>query len=700
MYKLSMLFAILMLFIVGSALAQPTYQFAEAGTKNFISETTVTVGDQISLDLYLTNVDVPQNAGGAWIDFSASTAGISYVSGGRCLTPDTESCAGPWILPGGLFLNEPLGAGTVLYQVGNLGGAAPDGDGDLIVGTLTLECIAAGDVTVVLDVSDLVAFWTPIQDADVVPASLLIHQGGQPCIDDDICDDGQFCTGVERCVGGTCQDGLDPDCDDGVGCTDDFCDEVNDVCANTPNDGNCDDGDFCTGVGTCDPMNDCQAGTDPCPDDGEFCTGVESCLGAPFNRCEASGNPCQEGEVCDDDIDECVPPPCTVTVIPSSSTLFTWEEFQFSTTIDGACDNVPCYTWEISSRGCTGSTIVGAGSFNINGIYTAGEPLPGNICNDTVQVTDLCNNDIADTAVVTVSERPPPTTTTTSIPTGGGVPTTITTIPIGATCINDKNCSDGIFCNGEEVCVFSDVSDAEDALYTWSSSFAAATGNTGTRLGTCQESEGPACPDDGDFCNGSESCDEDNAGCLSSGDPCEGNLVCDEDTDACVEPARCNDGTDCDDALFCNGRETCVDGFCQAGGDPCPPPLECDEENDKCLIVPGPGPGPGTLSFSLDPPRAFRSPLFPRFLIMYIISTDDATTFDQETTTVSFSGDAFLFPPLTQVLTEKRIGVLAVITRAGFGNNGISEVGVSVTTPEGEGTEILTLMLLPLFLSQ
>jgi hydrogenase maturation factor len=81
---------------------------------------------------------------------------------------------------------------------------------------------------------------------------------------------------------------------------------------------------------------------------------------------------------------------------------------------------------------------------------------------------------------------------------------------------------------------------------------------------------------------------------------------------------------------------------------------------------------------------------------MVIESTDDATTFDQETTTVSFSGDAFLFPPLTQVLTEKRIGVLAVITRAGFGNNGISEVGVSVTTPEGEGTEILSLILLPL----
>jgi hypothetical protein len=82
---------------------------------------------------------------------------------------------------------------------------------------------------------------------------------------------------------------------------------------------------------------------------------------------------------------------------------------------------------------------------------------------------------------------------------------------------------------------------------------------------------------------------------------------------------------------------------------------------------------------------------------MLIESTDDATTFDQETTTVSFSGDAIESPPLlTLVLTNKRILVWSLITRAGFGNNGISEVGVSVTTPEGEGTEILSLILLPL----
>ena len=57
--------------------------------------------------------------------------------------------------------------------------------------------------------------------------------------------------------------------DDGVGCTDDSCDEVSDVVVNTANDANCDNALFCDGAETCDPALACQAGTDPCP--GQEC---------------------------------------------------------------------------------------------------------------------------------------------------------------------------------------------------------------------------------------------------------------------------------------------------------------------------------------------------------------------------------------------------------------------------------------------
>ena len=46
-------------------------------------------------------------------------------------------------------------------------------------------------------------------------------------------------------------------------------------------------------------------------------------------------------------------------------------------------------------------------------------------------------------------------------------------------------------------------------------------------------STGDACPDDGLFCNGVESCDEDADTCESSGDPCPGDKMCDEQIDEC-----------------------------------------------------------------------------------------------------------------------------------------------------------------------
>ena len=52
----------------------------------------------------------------------------------------------------------------------------------------------------------------------------------------------------------------------------------------------------------------------------------------------------------------------------------------------------------------------------------------------------------------------------------------------------------------------------------------------------------------------------------------------------------CTGNQDCDDGLFCNGTETCVDGSCVAGIDPCPDDglwcngdAGCDEVSDLCI---------------------------------------------------------------------------------------------------------------------
>jgi formylglycine-generating enzyme required for sulfatase activity len=111
------------------------------------------------------------------------------------------------------------------------------------------------------------------------------------CATDPDCDDGLFCNGEESCSGGTCQAGVPVDCDDGVICTNDVCNQASDACDNTPDDTACDNGLFCDGVETCDPVLDCQAGVDPCG--GGACDeGNDTC---EPSVCDSDGI-CESGE--------------------------------------------------------------------------------------------------------------------------------------------------------------------------------------------------------------------------------------------------------------------------------------------------------------------------------------------------------------------------------------------------------------------
>src|SRR5205085_3745641 len=68
-----------------------------------------------------------------------------------------------------------------------------------------------------------------------------------------VCDDGDVCNGLETCDSLTgCQPGTPLDCDDAIGCTADTCDPLG-GCGNTPEpDGAaCDDGNLCTIIDKC-----------------------------------------------------------------------------------------------------------------------------------------------------------------------------------------------------------------------------------------------------------------------------------------------------------------------------------------------------------------------------------------------------------------------------------------------------------------
>ena len=125
------------------------------------------------------------------------------------------------------------------------------------------------------------------------------------CTENADCDNDLFCDGIETCSSGFCKSGTPPVTNDGVSCTDDSCNEASDQVLHTPNNGKCDDGAYCNGAETCHATNDCQAGTPPVVDDGVGCTD-DTCdetndkiVNTPNNgKCD-DGAYCNGAETCD-----------------------------------------------------------------------------------------------------------------------------------------------------------------------------------------------------------------------------------------------------------------------------------------------------------------------------------------------------------------------------------------------------------------
>lgn len=87
--------------------------------------------------------------------------------------------------------------------------------------------------------------------------------------------------------------------------------------------------------------------------------------------------------------------------------------------------------------------------------------------------------------------------------------------------------------------------------------------------------------DDGLFCNGAETCCPSRV-CSSGASPCgEFAELCNEADDRC-EP-RCESNLDCDNGLFCDGGEYCsLEGTCVSGVIPCVSPNVCNEGLNRC----------------------------------------------------------------------------------------------------------------------
>ena len=105
-----------------------------------------------------------------------------------------------------------------------------------------------------------------------------IQGGEKSCIQDGDCNDGDACSGIETCQGGLCASGEALQCDDTNPCTADSC-HPQTGCVSSPV-----SGVLCGGEGACDSGGTCDngmcvSGPGPC-DDGNSCT-LDSCEETP-----------------------------------------------------------------------------------------------------------------------------------------------------------------------------------------------------------------------------------------------------------------------------------------------------------------------------------------------------------------------------------------------------------------------------------
>src|SRR5262249_32555837 len=110
----------------------------------------------------------------------------------------------------------------------------------------------------------------------------------------------------EGSFGGPCLE--DAQCDDGVDCTFDSCNNEVHRCQFIADDSRCQDGVFCNGVEVCDPVLGCKQGPVKDCDDGRTCT-MDSCVEATqgcehaLRDADGDGVPdghCMPGGDCDD----------------------------------------------------------------------------------------------------------------------------------------------------------------------------------------------------------------------------------------------------------------------------------------------------------------------------------------------------------------------------------------------------------------
>ena len=381
----------------------------------------------------------------------------------------------------------------------------------------------------------------PNDPSDLCAVPQLCEPSTGQCIDDPAqpgCDDGEFCNGTEQCdpATGNCLVGTPPVVDDGITCTLDSCDEVADIVLNVPTDDACAP-EHCMDA-VCDPQ-------DPSAIPASGC--VETPLTMPPDGLDCTNDTCDPA-----------------TGGPVYVLLAGWCAIDSVCLLDGTDDpenlcrecrtDLNPYGWSSGSEGvaCDDETWCTENDLCTDGLCV-GSPRDCSL----VIVDPSCQWDRCDE----------PSTSCLAINRTDGTV-----------------CNDETFCNGDDfcqtgTCTPTGTRDCDDSVSCTDDS-------CNETLDICDHDVNDAYCDNGDWCDGTETCNS-VSDCQPGTPPnCDDSVTCTEDScnetmDVCEHDA--ND-TLCDNNLWCDGDETCDElADCQDGDDPCDPATQsCNEEDDIC----------------------------------------------------------------------------------------------------------------------
>jgi len=398
------------------------------------------------------------------------------------------------------------------------------------------------------------------------------------------CDDGNACTDNDQCHQGLCR-GEEISCDDDNVCTTDRCDAQT-GCTHENNSDPCDDGNACTAGDTCSG-GQCQPGGSRDCDDGNDCTddSCEPSLGCIHNNNTAScddGNPCTDGDHCQGG--QCV----------GGSSQFDCDDGNPCT--DDSCDPQAGCSHDFNNAACddgdacTMNDVCGGGrcqgvplDADGDGAVAAGCPGGDDCCDSGSESITGCTAGTAGQINPGVFEGSSNGSTCSDGLDNDCDGLADSADPGCQTCSVDGDCDDGNVCNGDETCSGGSCQpgtalDCDDNNICTTDSCDSTSG--------CQHQPNTLFCDDGNACTVGDQC---------SGGTCQpgsDTLDCDDGNDCTVDSCSAgsgcqhnpvSNGNPCDDGDPCTGNDTCQNGVCQPGsGAP-----DCDDDNpcttDDCL---------------------------------------------------------------------------------------------------------------------